>query len=97
MTMVLAILRARPEQADTLDAALREVAESTLREPGALAYTVGRQDGDRFLVVERYADHAAREAHFAAPYVAGLLARFPELLAEEPLVEFADVLTAFAR
>ncbi|MFF2659128.1 putative quinol monooxygenase [Kitasatospora sp. NPDC058032] len=97
MTMVLAILRARPEQADALDAALREVAESTLREPGALAYTVARQDGERFLVVERYADHAAREAHFAAPYVTGLLARFPELLAEEPLVEFADVLTAFAR
>ncbi|MET8698156.1 putative quinol monooxygenase [Kitasatospora sp. NPDC004723] len=97
MTMVLAILRARPEQADALDAALREVAEQTLREPGALAYTVGRQDGERFLVVERYADHAARQAHFAAPYVTGLLARFPELLAEEPLVEFADVLTAFAR
>ncbi|MFF8772542.1 putative quinol monooxygenase [Kitasatospora sp. NPDC015120] len=97
MTMVLAILRARPEQAAALDAALREVAEATLREPGALAYTVGRGDGDRFLVAERYADRAARDAHFAAPQVTALLARFPQLLAEEPLVEFAEVSTAVAR
>ncbi|WP_380282739.1 putative quinol monooxygenase [Kitasatospora purpeofusca] len=97
MTMVLAILRAKPEQADALEAALREVAESTPREPGALAYTVARQDGDRFLVAERYADGAARDAHFAAPYVTGLLARFPELLAEEPQVELAEVLSSFTR
>ncbi|GAA1385563.1 hypothetical protein GCM10009639_08360 [Kitasatospora putterlickiae] len=97
MTMVLAILRARPEQADALEAALREVAGATLREPGALAYTVGRQDGERFLVVERYADRAARDAHFAAPYVTGLLARFPQLLAGEPQVEFADELSTHAR
>ncbi|MER7705803.1 putative quinol monooxygenase [Kitasatospora sp. NPDC097605] len=97
MTMVLAILRARPGQADALEAALREVAEATSREPGALAYTVGRQDGNRFLVAERYADGAARDAHFAAPYVTGLLARFPQLLAEEPQVEFAEALTAHGR
>ncbi|MFB8239523.1 putative quinol monooxygenase [Kitasatospora purpeofusca] len=97
MTMVLAMLRARPERADELDAALREVAGRTPGEPGALAYSVARQDGDRFLVVERYADDATRDAHFAAPYVAALLDRFPLLLAEEPVVEFAEVVTAFTR
>ncbi|WP_030395173.1 putative quinol monooxygenase [Kitasatospora purpeofusca] len=97
MTMVLAMLRAEPEHADELDAALREVAGHTRGEPGALAYSVARQDGGRFLVVERYADGAARDAHFAAPYVVALLDRFPLLLAEEPVVEFAEVVTAFAR
>ncbi|MER5352268.1 putative quinol monooxygenase [Kitasatospora sp. NPDC002551] len=92
MTMVLAILRARPEHADALEAALREVASATRHEPGALAYTVGRQEGDRFLVVERYTDQAARDAHFGSPYVADLLARFPRLLAEDPQIEFADAL-----
>ncbi|SDT82902.1 Quinol monooxygenase YgiN [Streptomyces sp. TLI_053] len=97
MTMVLAILRARPEHVDELDAALRDVAGRTAGEPGALAYSVARQDGGRFLVVERYADGPARDAHFAAPYVAGLLDRFPLLLAEEPVVEFAEVVTGFTR
>ncbi|MFD5438302.1 putative quinol monooxygenase [Kitasatospora sp. NPDC127067] len=98
MTMVVAILQARTGREEALAAALREVAERTREEPGALAYAVGRQEGGgRFLVTERYADRRAREAHFASSYVTDLLARFPELLADEPQVEFTDVVTAFAR
>ncbi|MFJ9445724.1 putative quinol monooxygenase [Kitasatospora sp. NPDC101235] len=97
MTMVVAILQARPGREEALAEALREVAERTRAEPGALGYTVGRQEGGRFLVAERYADRRAREAHFASSHVTGLLARFPELLAGEPQVEFSEVVTAFAR
>ncbi|MFF2747176.1 putative quinol monooxygenase [Kitasatospora sp. NPDC058048] len=97
MTMVVAILQARIGREDALAAALREVAERTREEPGALAYAVGRQEGGRFVVTERYADRPAREAHFASSYVTDLLARFPELLADEPQVEYTDVVTAFAR
>ncbi|GAB7184243.1 hypothetical protein ATKI12_4074 [Kitasatospora sp. Ki12] len=97
MTMVVAILQARPGQEDILEAALCQVAERSQEEQGAVAYTVGRQEGGRLLVSERYADRAACDAHFAASYVTDLLARFPELLDGEPQVEFTDVVTGFAR
>ncbi|WP_369185550.1 putative quinol monooxygenase [Streptomyces sp. Y1] len=97
MTMVVAILQAKPGQEDTLEEALCEVAARSREEPGAVAYTVGRRQGGRFLVAERYADRAACDAHFAAPYVTGLLARFPELLDGEPQVELTDVVTGFVR
>ncbi|MEV7186374.1 hypothetical protein [Kitasatospora sp. NPDC093102] len=48
--------------------------------------------GTRVTAVRR-----AREAHFASSHVTDLLARFPELLAGEPQVEFSEVVTAFAR
>ncbi|QKW23384.1 antibiotic biosynthesis monooxygenase [Kitasatospora sp. NA04385] len=89
--LVLAVLRARPERADALESALLALVGPTRAEPGCLAYTVARA-GERFLVAERYADAAARDAHFAAPYVTALLGRFPQLLSGEPLVESADVL-----
>ncbi|WP_063763328.1 putative quinol monooxygenase [Streptomyces sp. NRRL WC-3742] len=97
MTTVTAILQAVPERAEELEALLRDTAEHTRQEPGALAYAVGRQDDGRFLVTEWYADRAACEAHFAAPYVTGLLARFPELLLTEAQVEIADTVTGFVR
>ncbi|MET9182091.1 antibiotic biosynthesis monooxygenase [Kitasatospora aureofaciens] len=95
--MVVAILQARLGQEDVLETALCEVAARTREEQGAVAYTVGRQNGGRFLVAERYADREACDAHFAASYVADLLARFPELLDGEPQVEFTHVVTGFVR
>ncbi|MFJ5231057.1 putative quinol monooxygenase [Kitasatospora sp. NPDC088391] len=95
-SLVVAVLRARPEQADPLEAELRALAARTAEEPGALGYTVARE-GERFLVLEEYRDDAAREAHFAAPYVRALLARFPALLAGEAQVETGARLTAFRR
>ncbi|MDI2130758.1 putative quinol monooxygenase [Yinghuangia seranimata] len=95
MSVVTAVLRARPECADILGATLREVAESTRAEAGLVGYTVVRLPDDVFVLSERYADVAAREAHMASPYVARLLAQFPELLAENPGVEFGTEAVEF--
>ncbi|MFJ9461329.1 putative quinol monooxygenase [Kitasatospora sp. NPDC101447] len=91
------ILQARPDREEELEGLLCDRAERTCRQPGALAYSVGRQDGGRFLMAEWYADRAAHEAHFAAPYVTELLARFPELLLSEVQVEIADTVGGFVR
>lgn len=92
MTTVFAILRPRPERADELERDLLALARSTAAEPGARAYSISRTDDDQFLVYERYADPPARDAHFAAPYLTALLARFPELLTTEPQVVFGTEL-----
>ncbi|WFR71071.1 putative quinol monooxygenase [Prescottella defluvii] len=95
MTMVTAILRPLPGRADDLAAALREVAEHTRAEVGVVSYAIGRRENGSFVVAEQYVDQDACDAHFAAPYVVGLLAPFPELVDGEPEVEFAETLTSF--
>ncbi|WP_164465944.1 putative quinol monooxygenase [Actinoplanes teichomyceticus] len=95
--MCVAILRAEPEHAEEVERTIRDIAAATRDEPGALAFVLHRQGADTFIVYEKYADEAARDAHFAAPYVAGFVARFPELLAGEPQIEFAEELVGFAR
>lgn len=98
MTTVFAILRPRPERADELERELLALARSTAAEPGARAYSVSRTDDHQFLVFERYADPPARDAHFAAPYLTALLARFPDLLESEPQVVFgAELKGAWTR
>ncbi|WP_406284423.1 putative quinol monooxygenase [Embleya sp. NBC_00896] len=95
MTMVTAILRPKPDRADALADALREVAGHTRGEAGAVAYAIGRREDGSFVVTEQFVDRDACDAHFAAPYVTGLLARLPELLVGDPEVEFAETLTSF--
>ncbi|WP_051637363.1 putative quinol monooxygenase [Rhodococcus sp. UNC363MFTsu5.1] len=95
MTMVTAILNPKPGHADALIAALHEVAEHTRREAGVLAYAIGRREDGSLVVAEQYIDRDACDVHFAAPYVSGLLARFPELLDGDPQVEFAETVSSF--
>src|SRR5512142_874791 len=97
MTVVFAILKARPEYADEVEHQLRELVRLTREEPGALGYAVYRQPGGGFLVHERYADERAREAHFAAPYVTAFLAATERLLVAAPQVEMGVELDGFHR
>ena len=97
MAVCVAILRAKPEHAEEVERTIRGIAAATRDEPGALTFVLHRQGADTFIVYEKYTDEAARDAHFAAPYVAELVARFPELLVAEPQIEFAEELVGFAR
>ena len=93
----VAILKAKPEYAEEVERTIRGIAAVTPDEPGALTFVLHRQDPDTFIVYERYVDEAARDAHFAAPYVADFVARFPELLVADPQIEFAEELIGFFR
>lgn len=97
MTVVFATLKARPERVDQVRNELLELKRLTNVEPGALGYAVyGGADGV-FVVFERYVDQAACDAHFAAPYVNAFFARVPELLTDEPQVQFVDEVTTSSR
>lgn len=97
MSVCVAILRAKPEHADEVEATIRDIAAVTRDEKGALAFVLHRQGPDKFIIYEKYVDDDAREAHFAAPYVSGFVARFGELLVAEPQIEFAEELVGFSR
>ncbi|GLX09728.1 putative quinol monooxygenase [Microbispora sp. NBRC 16548] len=97
MSVCVAILRAKPEHADEVEATLRDIVAATRDEEGAVAFVLHRQGPATFVIYEKYVDEAAREAHFAMPYVSGFVARFGELLVAEPQIEFAEELAGFTR
>ncbi len=81
---ILAHFRAKPETLAALDAALGALVTATRQEPGCLAYDlhVALDDPCRFVLVERWRDAAALEAHFAQPHTQTALAQVPQWLAE---------------
>ncbi|TYB45199.1 putative quinol monooxygenase [Microbispora tritici] len=97
VSVCVAILQAKPEHAEEVEATLRDIVDATRDEKGALTFVIPRQGADRFIVYEKYADDAARDAHFGTPYVSGFVARFGELLVAEPQIEFAEELGGFTR
>jgi quinol monooxygenase YgiN len=84
MLFVIGRLKARPGQAETLQAALLTVVAATHREPGNVRYDLHQVRGEPglFWLYEIFADEAALEAHFQADHSRKLAARFGELLAE---------------
>lgn len=74
--VVIAQYRARDGEADRVAQALRSMVAPTRAEPGNLDYQAFRDPGDpsRFVLVERYADEDAFEAHRASPHFATYLA-----------------------
>lgn len=95
MTVVIALLKPKPDYADEVEQRLRDLQRRTREEPGALEYAVHRRDGGGFLLYERYVDQAACDAHFAAPYVREFLNAAGRWLEEDPRVEFGRVLVSF--
>jgi quinol monooxygenase YgiN len=97
MIVTIATLQAKPEHADEVESSLRAIERHTRTEPGAVAYSVLRQPGDRFVVFEKYRDPAARDEHFAADYVTGFLARAGVMLTDEPRLDSGVELAGFSR
>ncbi|USI73767.1 putative quinol monooxygenase [Sphingomonas morindae] len=87
---LVATLVARPGQEDALADALRAIIPAVREEPGCLAYSmyVDRDDPRRIVMIERWADRAALDAHEAAPPFLSLAARFDTLLDGAPTVTF---------
>jgi quinol monooxygenase YgiN len=63
-------------------------------EPGTLTWFALRLGPRTFGIFDAFADEKGREAHLAGQVAATLLARAPELLAEAPVIEKADVLAS---
>ncbi|MGF7150659.1 NAD(P)-dependent dehydrogenase (short-subunit alcohol dehydrogenase family) [Sphingomonas zeicaulis] len=93
---LIARLTAKPEQAEALGAGLRALIEPTLREDGAIGYTLHRDNDDpnAWILYETWRSRADLDAHFEQPYTKALMTRFPEMLAREMELSFATALAA---
>lgn len=93
---LVARLKAKPEHADALGDGLRQLIQPTLAEEGAVEYRLHRDNDDPclWLLYETWRSRADLDAHFERPYTKALLARFPELLAEDMDLTFCTAVAA---
>ena len=89
MIVFMATIRTRPETAEPVAEALRQLAGQTRAEPGCLSYTVHRSVDDPTLLVtvEEWRSQEDIQRHFEMPYVKDLMAQAPALLAAEPVFQ----------
>lgn len=96
MIHVIAIITAQPGQRDKLLEAFRANVPAVLAEPGCIEYAaaVDVDDGpafqarcgaDSFMVIEKWADLAALEAHAAAPHMRAYGARTRDMVAQRAI------------
>jgi quinol monooxygenase YgiN len=87
MIVFMATVQARPETADQVAEALRQLAAQTRTEPGCLAYAVhrGLEDATLLVTVEEWRSQEDIQRNFEMQYVKELVAQAPALLAAEPV------------
>jgi len=80
--VVLAELRARPEQVAELATFMARHAAASREEPGCLTFDVCRDPDDpaAFVLYEAYTDEAAYQTHRGTPHYARFLREAPALL-----------------
>jgi quinol monooxygenase YgiN len=82
----------RPERVDEWTALARAYAEAVEAEEGCLFFewSVSLEDPTVFVAVEGFRDAAAGQAHVGTAHFAELIARGPDLVAEQPSIIFVD-------
>jgi len=85
---IVAILAARPGQADALQALLAGMVAPSRAEPGNLRWDIWRDQADatRFVLDELYVDNAAVAAHRQTPHFQDYFARINALAERTALV-----------
>jgi quinol monooxygenase YgiN len=83
-----AIITAKPESADEVEAALVELAAATHAEEGCIMYSLNRglQEPNVFVTVEKWESPQALQAHLSSPHITAALTRTGELLIEAPRI-----------
>jgi quinol monooxygenase YgiN len=76
---VVAIFVAKPGMEEQLEALLRGVVATTLREEGCISYQVNRdaKNPRRFVFTEEWESQAHLDRHLAAPHLQALAAQLP--------------------
>ena len=90
--IVVAVLQAKPGSEETALAVLTETLEATHQEAGCRTYAlhVSKQDPAQFVLVERWDDQEALDAHFGQPHMAKLAGAAGDLLAAPPTIVFTE-------
>jgi quinol monooxygenase YgiN len=87
-------LEAQPGKEQELAAFLTEALPLVKDEPDTLAWFAVRTGASSFAIVDVFPNEAGRKAHLDGPVAAALIAKAPELLAQPPQIEHADVVAA---
>jgi len=89
---LLVRLEAKPEKAAEMESFLRGALPLVEQEPATLAWFGIRLGPTTFGIFDAFSDESGRQAHLSGKVAAALMAKAPELLAEPPVIEKAEVL-----
>jgi quinol monooxygenase YgiN len=89
---LLVTLEAEPGKEDELASFLEAGGELARNEPQTNAWFAIRLGPTSFAIFDAFEDESGREAHLNGEIAAALMAKAPELLADEPRIERVDVL-----
>jgi len=87
-------LEAKPGKAAEVEKFLRGGLPQVEQEPATLAWFGIRLGPTTFGIFDAFPDESGRQAHLSGKVAAALMAKAPELLAQPPAIEKADVLAA---
>ena len=85
-------LEAKPGKAAEVESFLRGGLPLVEQEPATLAWFGIRLGPTTFGIFDAFPDESGRQAHLSGKVAAALMAKAPELLAQPPVIEKADVL-----
>jgi quinol monooxygenase YgiN len=85
-------LEAKPGKAEEMENFLRGGLPLVEQEPATLAWFGIRLGPTTFGIFDVFPDESGRQAHLVGKVAAALMAKAPELLAQPPVIEKADVL-----
>ena len=91
---LLVRLEAKPGKAEEVANFLRGGLPLVEQEPATLAWFGIRLGPTTFGIFDVFPDESGRQAHLSGKVAAALMAKAPELLAQPPSIEKADVLAA---
>jgi quinol monooxygenase YgiN len=94
--VVVATMTAKDGRGGELEQGLKELVAASHGDDGCVAYALHRAaaGGDTFVMIERWRDQAALDAHFTQPHVQGLGKLAAELLASPPQILFTNPVPA---
>ena len=91
---LLVRLEAKPGKEADVESFLRGGLSIVQREPATTAWFAIRLGPSTFGIFDAFPDEAGRQAHLSGEVAAALMARASELLAQPPVIEKVDILTA---
>ena len=89
---LLVRLKAKPGRAADVAAFLRNGLSVVQAEPATVVWFAIQIGPDTFGIFDAFPDERGRQAHLAGRVAEALMAQAPDLLAESPSIEHADVL-----
>jgi quinol monooxygenase YgiN len=93
-TGLYVLLEAKLGKEEEVAEFLRQGKSAVEAEPGTIAWFGVRLGPTTFAIFDAFPDEAGRQAHLTGKVAAALMAKAPDLLAEPPKIQKADVLAA---